>query len=188
MLGVIFTSVPAKAQPQVPADDIQILPPSLDSIQGNWTVVFRNTAERDITGFAADLSCKHSNGVISPRPITVDLAPALAWAAILKDSPDRDKVVTFRPGEVYAYEFPGADIVSVEASVKGVVFVDDTAIGDDARIRRVFSMRTDLAARKRTILNALQALSLSPAGPRSLRPDIERLPEGSPLRREMERV
>jgi len=185
---VLLASVLLQAQGQSLADAITILPPSFDPGENSWTVVFRNTSERQITGFAADLVCTHSNGASSPLPIEVDLAPALAWAVILKNSPDHDKVVSFKPGELYSYSFPGIDVRSVEGAVKGVVFIDDTAVGDDKRIQRVFDMRTDLATRKGVILSALYALNSSPASQRTLRPNMEKLPEGSPLRREMERV
>ena len=191
-LLLAIASMPAvlsgPAEPGNLSEAILALPPSFDSGRGSWTVTFQNESSQDITGFAADLICTNTAGVSSPRPITVDLAPALAWAVILRDSPDRDKVITFRPGERYSYSLPEPGLVSVRPAVTAVVFADDTAVGEDRRIQRVFAMRQALANRKQQVLNALQALSLSPVGPISLRATIEKLPTGSPVRREMERV
>jgi hypothetical protein len=169
----------AVSQTLAPSDAVQVVLSSYRVDPPAWILTFKNVSERKIAAFGAELSPVGANGQsvsAMARGTGVDFVEEDAKEELRKVVTGV-KVETFRAGETCTITLwsPSPPPISVKVVVTSVVFDDNTAYGDPARIDRVFRERALRAEKNAMVLREIKAVISGERPARSFEPAMKGL-------------
>jgi hypothetical protein len=124
-----------------------------------WELSFYNSSQRLILAFGFDVTTTTEAGDPVTTQTTVDLVQGEAYRTLNISSDEASKLPRFEPGRDYRVTLnANARNKTLAVKVTAVVFSDDTAIGNEEIIAKVFDARGRISADKKQFASAVHQL------------------------------